>query len=446
MAPRAPDSLHRPLWPPPRVECAQSWDGQRWLRAWAPIPQGGRTCNRPPGKAPAPAQLTPSDLAPASPGIGPSEAALGRRWARGTLWLRAHAPRDPCSPGAPAWPSEGAPCAPASPRPAALTPAGDVHAEVHAVDEVHIQGARPHEHAAVARCLPAPPRVGSLVLRPQVRLRLHDAPTELGAVPQVSHQDLHGAVRKGPFHAVHSPARPPGPPHCPLGPAGRQVLLTECLVRRVRPSWASSPGLTAEDTARGTPPGPRPWQRELHEGWAGEHLGGERGQPSTGQSSVARGCPWRAGRPGQQSRGAGQGLRRAPALGVEASTPGTPLPPFATQPPSTGGGAGRVEEGPEGLWAFTRWAGPGHLRALVRGATPPRVPVPPRPCPCHLASCPECHRGPFRRAGVLVAPPPDVPLLVAGPEREHLLRPEGTPEWSGCRWLLPAMICLRTRA
>lgn len=164
MAPRAPDSLHRPLWPPPRVECAQSWDGQRWLRAWAPIPQGGRTCNRPPGKAPAPAQLTPSDLAPASPGIGPSEAALGRRWARGTLWLRAHAP------------------------------------------------------------------------------------------------------------------------------------------------------------------------------------------------------------------------------------------------------------------------------------------VPPRPCPCHLASCPECHRGPFRRAGVLVAPPPDVPLLVAGPEREHLLRPEGTPEWSGCRWLLPAMICLRTRA
>ncbi|KAB0401606.1 hypothetical protein E2I00_007264, partial [Balaenoptera physalus] len=74
--------------------------------------------------------------------------------------------------------------------PAPLTLAGDIHAEVHAIDEVHIQRPWLHEHAAVAGGLSAAPRMGSFILWPQVCLSLHDAATELCAIIQPSDQDL----------------------------------------------------------------------------------------------------------------------------------------------------------------------------------------------------------------------------------------------------------------
>lgn len=94
--------------------------------------------------------------------------------------------------------------------PALLTLAGDIHAEVHAIDEVHIQGPRLHEHAAVAGGLPATPRVGSFILWPQICLSLNNAATELCAIVESPDQDLWAPVsaqdtKGGSLHlTVHS--------------------------------------------------------------------------------------------------------------------------------------------------------------------------------------------------------------------------------------------------
>lgn len=74
--------------------------------------------------------------------------------------------------------------------PALLTLARDIHAEVHAVDDVHVQSPWPHEHGTVAGGLPTTPRVGSFILWPQVCLSLHNAATELCAIVKPPDQDL----------------------------------------------------------------------------------------------------------------------------------------------------------------------------------------------------------------------------------------------------------------
>lgn len=78
--------------------------------------------------------------------------------------------------------------------PALLTLTGDVQAEVHAIDEVHVQSPRFHEHATVTGGLPATPRVGSFVFWPQVCLSLHNAPTEFCSISKSPDKDLWAVI------------------------------------------------------------------------------------------------------------------------------------------------------------------------------------------------------------------------------------------------------------
>lgn len=117
---------------------------------------------------------------------GPSESHQRRVVPHAQLLLPVVSP--PLQPGM-SHPNTACP-GPSAQSPPTLTLAGDVHAEVHAIDEVDIQGARLHEHATVAGSLPATPRVGSLVLWPQVGLCLHDAATQLCAITEPPYQDL----------------------------------------------------------------------------------------------------------------------------------------------------------------------------------------------------------------------------------------------------------------
>lgn len=136
----------------------------------------------------------PADCAPATP-LGPRPGPAGRsscRWpGPGTAWRGHCTARGPCGSACGAL-AEGAaelPLGLQAPqglqrsqedaRPIPL--AGDVHAEVRAIDDVHIQSSWLHEHATAAGDLPATPRVGSFILWPQICLRLHNAATELCA-------------------------------------------------------------------------------------------------------------------------------------------------------------------------------------------------------------------------------------------------------------------------
>lgn len=74
---------------------------------------------------------------------------------------------------------------------AAFTFTRYVHAEVDAVDRVHIDGAWRHEHGRVPRGAFTPCRVRRLVLPAEVGFSLHDSPPQLGAICAPASQHLH---------------------------------------------------------------------------------------------------------------------------------------------------------------------------------------------------------------------------------------------------------------
>lgn len=74
---------------------------------------------------------------------------------------------------------------------AAFTFTRYVHAEVDAVDRVHIEGAGRHEHGRVPLGAFTPRRVRRLVLPAEVGFSLHDSPPQLGAICTPASQHLH---------------------------------------------------------------------------------------------------------------------------------------------------------------------------------------------------------------------------------------------------------------
>lgn len=67
---------------------------------------------------------------------------------------------------------------------------GHVHAEVDAIDWIHVDGARLHEHGRIPLCALASCRVGGFVLPPKVGFSLHYPPPQLGTIRTPAGQHL----------------------------------------------------------------------------------------------------------------------------------------------------------------------------------------------------------------------------------------------------------------